>query len=371
MGIPLSGFTRGVALGDSLTKANSSPLDGIGYTEIISTLNSNIECVKRGVSGRTLAGMVSAFSSEVPTVGCGPNLITNSEFYTDVSGWVEEATESSISQVIGAFNVAALRITNNDATGGFTYQEITGLDTGKQYVYSGRQPPSSTFDPRLFAGSTAGGIDQLGGELANTFSQRSFSPTVSDVFFAIQNAAIGAPNSCDITEIEVREDLSPEFVVLLGGINDVSGGATEAAMSSNRDLLIADALAASIEPILCTVAPWNSATVSQQTAITDYNIATRNVAISNNYALVDVYPSFEDPDVAEDLNPLYDNGDGLHWNTEGHTRFAELLLSVLQPSSVLSLTILWDRYLTFKGFPMVGDSITGRQMKWLRNELGL
>lgn len=36
-----------------------------------------------------------------------------------------------------------------------------------------------------------------------------------------------------------------------------------------------------------------------------------------------------------------------------------------------SIQSLWDRYLTFKGFPQAADSISGRQIKWLRSELNL
>lgn len=36
-----------------------------------------------------------------------------------------------------------------------------------------------------------------------------------------------------------------------------------------------------------------------------------------------------------------------------------------------SIQDLWDQFLTLKGFPKSGDSLQGRQIKWLRSELGL
>jgi hypothetical protein len=111
-------------------------------------------------------------------------------------------------------------------------------------------------------------------------------------------------------------DKTPNNVHILGGINDVSGGSTAAQIKSNLQDMYDLAANDGLLVVASTITPWDAATAPQQVIIDDVNNWILNTASNIDYT-VDLYTVMEDPINPDKLNPLYDLGDGIHWNVLG------------------------------------------------------
>jgi hypothetical protein len=120
--------------------------------------------------------------------------------------------------------------------------------------------------------------------------------------------------------------LSPQYVVVLAGINDDLSGQTPAAIEGRLSALYQDAVAIGATPVPVTLLPaghfaaWTPATEATRIAV--------NAWIRQQpYVYVDAAIAMADPANQGDLGPAYDAGDGIHLSPSGQAALADAVLS--------------------------------------------
>ena len=122
---------------------------------------------------------------------------------------------------------------------------------------------------------------------------------------------------------------SAKYVLILGGVNDISQDQTEQQIKDALQAMYTKASTAGIQVVAMTIVPFgNSAvyTVGKETIRNNVNNWIKNNAIDVDY-VVDIASVLEDPLDVKDLNPVYDSGDGLHPNTAGYELIANTVFS--------------------------------------------
>lgn len=113
---------------------------------------------------------------------------------------------------------------------------------------------------------------------------------------------------------------NPEYIIILGGVNDLIGGLSATAIESNLQAMYTAASNNGIIVISMTVPPygaysgWTSAQETQRLALNTWILST---AINTTYK-IDIATALWDPSNHTNLNPTYANVDGLHPNSAGY-----------------------------------------------------
>ncbi|MCP4366789.1 MAG: hypothetical protein GY797_01555 [Deltaproteobacteria bacterium] len=123
------------------------------------------------------------------------------------------------------------------------------------------------------------------------------------------------------TDITVN---TPELVGIQGGVNDmaITGTDPNETVRSNVENMANMAVYAGSIPILVNIGPWkNSASwnTDKQDWTESYNTWLASYAASKNYQIVDIY-SILDTNGDDELDAVYDSGDGVHPNTAGYKK---------------------------------------------------
>ncbi len=112
-------------------------------------------------------------------------------------------------------------------------------------------------------------------------------------------------------------------VILLEGINDLSGGATPNQVIAGDQQLIARAHAAGKCILGATLTPFGTSSAAEQA-----NVVTVNNFIRSSHdfdGVVDFNKAVQDPANPNRMLPAFDSGDGLHPNNAGYQAMANAI----------------------------------------------
>jgi len=107
---------------------------------------------------------------------------------------------------------------------------------------------------------------------------------------------------------------SPDYVVILGGINDILTSVSLPTIEDNLSTMITAANTASIDPVLCMLTPCNSKT----SEVSQLNSWIANYGLANHFPVVDLFTPLVDPTTPGNLATIYNFGDDIHPNQAGH-----------------------------------------------------
>jgi lysophospholipase L1-like esterase len=125
-------------------------------------------------------------------------------------------------------------------------------------------------------------------------------------------------------------DENIDFAIIQGGVNDVSDAVTLDMMQSAVTSMVSTALSREIPTLVMNIAPWTNATQAERDEIDAYNAWLNPIfGAGSQTAVVDIYTPLVDPNALQQLNPIYDSGDGLHPNQAGHLLIADTVDSVI------------------------------------------
>lgn len=121
--------------------------------------------------------------------------------------------------------------------------------------------------------------------------------------------------------------LRPTYVILLGGVNDIYGGASPEAVERDLAAMYADAIDGGIVPVAASVLPYDQATRRASAAIATLNVWIESLAKVLQIPFCDTHAA-----VANLVNPerLRGSPDGLHPDVDGYRRMAEALTETIE-----------------------------------------
>ena len=146
-----------------------------------------------------------------------------------------------------------------------------------------------------------------------------------------------------------------KMISVLAGVNDLAHDEEAVRTFGFLNRLFDEALADGLRIVVYSVTPfggWYANSVSywnpqQQIQLKLYNtmIAAKVAANPGRMIFCDTDKLLSDPNAPEKLSPLYDNGDGLHWNKAGHELVASTFFRHFSPNLGLSGLNASDTYI--------------------------
>jgi len=146
----------------------------------------------------------------------------------------------------------------------------------------------------------------------------------------------------NVWNTQVRH-LGYKAISVLGGVNDLIHGTSAATAFSDLNEIYNEAISDGLKVIAFSVTPFGGAefsSVSQWTPATQSQLKILNAMIAakvkanpTTMTFCDSYTLMGDPLDSERLNPLYDSGDGTHWNPAGHANMATTFYQAFLPPS--------------------------------------
>ena len=135
-------------------------------------------------------------------------------------------------------------------------------------------------------------------------------------------------------------------ISVLGGVNDIGHGESAATTFRYLNRLYDEAMADGLQIVAFSMTPlgnwYHSPTVrwtpeiQVQTDLLNAMIAAKAAANPDQMRFIDAYKMMGDPTDPQKLNPIFDNGDGLHWNLAGHQMMASAYLAQLVSETSVS-----------------------------------
>lgn len=124
---------------------------------------------------------------------------------------------------------------------------------------------------------------------------------------------------------------APNLVTIAGGTNDLAVAGGIATARTNITELVRRVRAIGAVPVLCTLAPGESATPStRRTDTLRLNAWIRDFAAKNGLSVLDFYGVLTDPANGNFLG-AYSSGDGIHPNAAGYAAMGKHAASILAP----------------------------------------
>jgi lysophospholipase L1-like esterase len=163
--------------------------------------------------------------------------------------------------------------------------------------------------------------------------------------WAVRNRGVGGNTTAQMLERLTPEVLAAadgEYIVVLGGINDVVGDVAAATIESNLQAIYTAAQAAGLVVVAVTLTPFKTNTYwssGRQTVLDTVNTWILNTAGHVDYA-IDAYSVLED--AGDTLAAAYDGGDHLHLSTAGYQQLADTVyagLSWTQAAATVALNV--------------------------------
>jgi lysophospholipase L1-like esterase len=159
--------------------------------------------------------------------------------------------------------------------------------------------------------------------MGNSLTQNGVYPnTVNDslgLMYDQKNKGVGGDNTTEMLarfQEDVIDDDHADFVVILGGTNDVLYY-PESTITSNLQDMYDMAAAAGITVIALTITPRTGMASEFQTVLENVNTWILNTATNVDFKL-DTYTLIEDPANPGDILPAYNSGDNVHLSTLGY-----------------------------------------------------
>jgi lysophospholipase L1-like esterase len=304
---------RGVQIGDSFTASGQSIAKVLTDSYITSLVNS-------GKSGDTLAGMAARVTADAIDAYTGPNLVTNGEFVSAITGWTKLSASGSIAWEP---TYKKLELTNDlDTYNCSVYSTAITTTQNTAYELSMIFATLGTVSNlNIWVGVTGNPFNNT--VLGTTGATRPFHHTfttgtgVTTIYVGFQNVGGVVGQFSAIGSVGVRAYAKPTFIVVQGGINDIVGGASLSDMQANVVTIMGLIKAAGIFPVFWNVGPA-AGTVPHKDLIDSYNAWLKTYCDAQGASYIDAYAALVDPAVPRALNPVYDSGDGIHPNTAGY-----------------------------------------------------
>lgn len=82
---------------------------------------------------------------------------------------------------------------------------------------------------------------------------------------------------------------NPAYVIILGGVNDISSAVALATIEANLQSMYEMALQNGIMPVACTLLPWNNGTTTQKDTLDQLNAWIRAYARDNQIPLIEFF----------------------------------------------------------------------------------
>ncbi len=108
----------------------------------------------------------------------------------------------------------------------------------------------------------------------------------------------------------------PNFVIIMGGINDLIIGQPEQVIEDNLDAMCIDSIMNGITPVLCTITPVTYLPHDLKINMKNINKWIISYSFVQGYKVID-FNSFLN-DGHDNLRKEYDSGDGCHPNAAGY-----------------------------------------------------
>ena len=166
----------------------------------------------------------------------------------------------------------------------------------------------------------------IGDSISYNTYQTALEGLLGEDTWNVNNKAVGGNTTTLMLARFNLDVLVPdnEYVIIVGGINDVLAGASETAIENNLQAMYTAAQNYGVKVVAVTITPfkgyatWSS---SFQTIVDNVNTWILNSAVNVDYK-VNAYASLEDPTNPDALLASYDNGDHLHLSASGGTALA-------------------------------------------------
>ena len=146
--------------------------------------------------------------------------------------------------------------------------------------------------------------------------------------WVVLNRGVNGQRSDEVLARFERDVLSesPNFVVILAGVNDIYQGAPLEFTEKNLLTTYETAIAAKITAVAATVLPYNTASSREAGAIRDLNIWIANTAIRLGILVCDTNLAVRDP---RNKDSLLSTPDGLHPDVSGYRKMGEALAETI------------------------------------------
>ncbi len=131
----------------------------------------------------------------------------------------------------------------------------------------------------------------------------------------------GAFTSYILGRIDTALDLNPQFVVVMGGINDLTSGKSIEAIQMNIDAVCTRIESSGSVPVLCTVTP-TSDYIAQ---LSDLNGWITEYARRKGHAFIDFYSVINNESNPGRSDPALVLWDGTHPNAKGHAAMGDAI----------------------------------------------
>jgi acyl-CoA thioesterase-1 len=124
----------------------------------------------------------------------------------------------------------------------------------------------------------------------------------------------GAFTGYMLGRIDAALDLNPQFVVIMGGINDLRSGIAPKTIQVNIDAICTHVGSCGSVPVLCTVTPASDYVMQ----LADLNAWITEYARLKGYALIDFYAVINNKSNPGRSDPTLVSWDGTHPNAAGY-----------------------------------------------------
>ena len=114
---------------------------------------------------------------------------------------------------------------------------------------------------------------------------------------------------------------SPDYVVILGGQNDISLNVPPSRIKINIQSMVVEARAYNITPVLCTIMPSDKHNSTQNAIRSELNTWISEYGKTNNITVVDLFKTFGAPENEYKFDPDY-TSDGTHPTAAGNVLMA-------------------------------------------------
>ena len=149
--------------------------------------------------------------------------------------------------------------------------------------------------------------------------------------WTVLNRGINGQRSDEILGRLQRDVLreEPDYVIILGGVNDIYQSAPLQSLKSNLLTMYHTAIAAQITPVATTVLPYNTGSTSESKSIHELNVWVEETASRLRVLFCDTNLAVRDP---RDPDRLLTSPDGLHPDVSGYRKMGEALAQTIDSS---------------------------------------